>query len=264
MKKNPGPTHADFGSDRWNREHGLTHGPKKRSDQANRARAHYRKAAASERKLESAAERTWAAAWKKVLGPTGKARAIKITSLRGHFTAADLEAYREAGWNVLPAGSAPAKLGPLVNPETDENTAILGPTGRARSIVLGTATASIDKDVVRDFLESGYEVSQAPKRFREPVQNPTPTAKAIKKAKAWYRREDLVTEPELLKGYHAPKAVVEVGELLAIEYASTKFEGKLEAYRHEVTQTHRLFLSPDGSTLIVDPPFRITTRGIEG
>lgn len=87
---------------------------------------------------------------------------------------------------------------------------------------------------------------------------------ATKKALAWFRRPELVTAPEVLKGYTAPEAVVEIGEILAIEYRSDKFDGVSRDYRHDVTKHRRLFLSPDGGTIVVWPPFRVTTRGIEG
>ena len=264
MKKNPGPSHADFGSDKWNREHGLTHGPRKRTDRANRSRKALQAAETSAKKAERLAGAAWERAWKAILGPTGKTRAIKITSRKEPFTSEVLEQYREAGWNVLPAGTAPAKFGPLVTNPQSEDEAILGPTGRARAIVLGTATASIDREIVSDFLEAGYEVSRAPKRYREaPERNPSPLAVAVKKARAWYRREDLVTIPEKLN-WKPPQAAVLVGSIVAIEYLSDKFDGKPTVYRHEFTQERDLILSPDGSTMIVNPPMRITTRGIEG
>jgi hypothetical protein len=86
---------------------------------------------------------------------------------------------------------------------------------------------------------------------------------AKKKACAWFRKESLVTEPEQLNR-DLPSAFVEVGTILAIEYASDKFDGKTRAYRHDATQARRLCISADGSTILIDPPFKITTRGIEG
>lgn len=87
--------------------------------------------------------------------------------------------------------------------------------------------------------------------------------KASKKAKAWYQDPSLVTEPEQIP-YNAPKAVVDIGNIVAIEYASNKFDGVTRTYRHDVTMVRRLCISPDGSTIIVDPPFKVTKRGIEG
>lgn len=87
---------------------------------------------------------------------------------------------------------------------------------------------------------------------------------ALKKAKAWYGDEELVTEPKPLRGYSAPTAAVEIGTITAIEYDSNKFDGKGRIYRHDVTKKRKLFISLDGSTLIVWPPFKVTKRGIEG
>jgi len=87
---------------------------------------------------------------------------------------------------------------------------------------------------------------------------------ALKKAKAWYGDESLVNEPKPLRGYEAPTAAVEIGTITAIEYDSHKFDGESRIYRHDVTKKRKLFISLDGSTLIVWPPFKITKRGIEG
>jgi hypothetical protein len=89
------------------------------------------------------------------------------------------------------------------------------------------------------------------------------TDAAIKKARAWFRDDALVTEPEVVHR-DLPKAFVHIGQWEAIEYASDKFDGKKASYRHEVTGVRQFYISPDGSTLIVDPPFKVTTLGIEG
>lgn len=87
--------------------------------------------------------------------------------------------------------------------------------------------------------------------------------KAIDKARAWFRDSSLITNPEEMP-YTPPESVVLVGEIVAIEYASDKFDGTMRVYRHDVTGHRNLMISPDGGTLIVHPPFKITTRGIEG
>jgi len=89
------------------------------------------------------------------------------------------------------------------------------------------------------------------------------TKKAEKKAKDWYQDPALVTKPEKVS-YKAPTALVDIGCIVAIEYSSDKFDGTTRTYRHDVTKIRRLFLSPDGSTMVIDPPFKITKRGIEG
>lgn len=86
---------------------------------------------------------------------------------------------------------------------------------------------------------------------------------AQKKAKAWYRHPDLVTEPETVP-YAPPSAVVHIGQLVAIEYLSDKFDGKERVYRHELDSLRDLMISPDGKTLVILPGLRVTTRGLEG
>lgn len=86
----------------------------------------------------------------------------------------------------------------------------------------------------------------------------------LAKALAWFGDENLLTEPRILKNYEAPQAAVEIGEIVAIEYDSNKFDGVSRIYRHDATRKRKLFISPDGATLIVWPPFKITKRGIEG
>lgn len=87
---------------------------------------------------------------------------------------------------------------------------------------------------------------------------------AEKKAAAFYGRDDLATEARELKSYVAPEAFVDMGHLEAIEYLCDKFDGKSRIYRHEVTRRRRFLVSVDGSTIIIDPPLKITKRGIEG
>lgn len=88
-------------------------------------------------------------------------------------------------------------------------------------------------------------------------------AAAVKKARAWFRDVSLVTEPEEID-WKAPEAAVHIGRIVAIEYESDKFDGVKRIYRHDVTKKRDLLVSIDGSTMIVVPGFKITTRGIEG
>jgi hypothetical protein len=200
----------------------------------------------------------------------------------------DLE---DAGWTVAPAPSAPARLGsrlpgakreryeseePFYNPGDP-----LGPLGEARAVVL-RSEIEIDLDTLSTIRQAGFDASPAPMKLRKAppapkiTRNPSPgemingehasaaERMALAKALAWYGKESLVTEPQLLKAWKAPNCAVEVGLITAIEYDSNKFDGKWRIYRHDATAKRRLFISPDGSTLIVWPPFRITKRGIEG
>lgn len=89
-------------------------------------------------------------------------------------------------------------------------------------------------------------------------------AKALKKARDFFGNDDLVTEPRRLKTYRPPEAFVDVGLFVAIEYDSEKFDGEPRIYRHDITKKRRLLISVDGSTIIVDPPLKLTKRGIEG
>jgi len=101
---------------------------------------------------------------------------------------------------------------------------------------------------------------------RTPRKNPecpATTQEAIQKARDWFGRDDLVTAPERIP-WTPPKAAVEVGTLVAIEYASDKWTGEETVYRHEFEQIRTMAISPDGSTIVVFPPFLITERGIEG
>ena len=94
-------------------------------------------------------------------------------------------------------------------------------------------------------------------------ENPSAKAKAEKKARAWYGKDELVTEAQEID-WTPPKSAVHIGQFVAIEYLSDKFDGTKRIYRHDVTHVRQMLLSPDGSTIIVDPPFKITKRGIEG
>lgn len=88
-------------------------------------------------------------------------------------------------------------------------------------------------------------------------------AASRKKAIAWFRRADLVDDTQALT-WEPPVSFVDIGHIEAIEYTSNKFDDKNRLYRHEVTQKRRLLLSTDGTCLLIFPPFRVTTRGIEG
>jgi len=98
---------------------------------------------------------------------------------------------------------------------------------------------------------------------RNPSRCPAEVQEAIKAAGKWFGDPDLVTEPESFT-WTPPKAAVEIGNIVAIEYASNKWTGEEHVYRHEFEEIRRMAISPDGSTIVVDPPFLITDRGIEG
>jgi hypothetical protein len=101
-------------------------------------------------------------------------------------------------------------------------------------------------------------VKRNPEARRDPV-----VEAVIAKAKDWFGDDSLLTPPELVD-YQAPKAAVQIGRLVAIEYESDKFDGKSRIYRHECDHAHELAVSIDGKTFIVFPPLRVTRRGLEG
>lgn len=109
-------------------------------------------------------------------------------------------------------------------------------------------------------------MTRRPKRIRRrnPANYvPEDVQEAIQAAGKWFGDPQLLTEPETI-AWRPPTAAVEIGNLVAIEYASNKWTGNETVYRHEFEEIRRMAISPDGSTIVVDPPFRITERGIEG
>lgn len=295
-------------------------------------------------------EKARARALQRILGPSGVAHAVKIARADGGpFTARDVADFRAAGWQVMAAGTAAGRVGAggvagvLFQDDdfTFRNPDTLGPTGRARALVLA---GRVDAAMVDELAAAGYDVTAAPKKLREATHrnpakntdgkkvyaelvkatrrnqalnaselaarveiplnraekalldleriglahvhgrdlfgecwaagapqtglfdNPTRSArsKAEKKARDWYQREDLTTEARPIRGYKIPTAYVEVGRIVAIEYESDKYDGKRKVWRHEVTKKRALHVSTDGSTLVVQPGFKITKRGIEG
>ena len=201
----------------------------------------------------------------RILGPSGHAQAVKVSRADGHFfTSQDLRYFGEDGYHIEAAGSVQARRGasgvigdaPDVYPNPDP----LGPTGEARSVLLLGSFHAAD---VRQLQHHGLDVMPAPKRYREPVKNPDPVKRAIRKAQAWFGNPRLETDPQEVD-WEPPTACVHVGKLVAVEYESIKKDGKSRVYRHSVTRIRQLYISPDGSTFIVDPPLTITKRGIEG
>lgn len=108
----------------------------------------------------------------------------------------------------------------------------------------------------------------APALFSNPSDFEQGEAEAARKsrqaAERWYGEPELVNATKILRAHKFPKAFLDAGRITAIEYESDKFDGSPRIYRHEVTKKRRLIISSDGSTILIDPPFRITKRGIEG
>jgi transcriptional regulator with XRE-family HTH domain len=289
-EKNPRRSgNMDFGSDEWNEYHNLRHGSRPASDRTKRARSallkEQQKAQAEERK----ANQMTAAAYFKILGPTGRTHAIKIISTKKPIDLAAVEGFIETGWKVYAAGTAPGQVGKtlwgyVVNPTEAELERILGPMGKARAVVVALDHAGIDKDTLGEWRGLGFDVAAAPKKMREGIfpvtKNPRPrktrrkvkrnpehtdraTEAAISKAKDWFGLDSLLTEPELV-AWTPPEAAVLIGRLVAVEYFSDKFDGKGRVYRHDLDRPRDLAISVDGGTLMIFPPLKITKRGIEG
>lgn len=261
------------------------------------------KETAAEKRERQAQEAAQAAAWqqeqtreKKSIGKILPAYALKISlSNGGPITREHLNDLTGEGWQVLPSATAPGKVGRTLpgsvidSPEDSPiffNGDPLGPAGMARAVIVWTGH-KLDKATVEGFRAAGWDVSAAPKRYRlepapvkNPTKNPSPgerkhgphasaderiaAAAALKKARAFFGNDDLVTEPQALRSYRAPEAFVDIGDFVAIEYDSPKFDGTDRIYRHEGTRKRRCLLSIDGTTMVFDPPFKLTKRGIEG
>lgn len=86
--------------------------------------------------------------------------------------------------------------------------------------------------------------------------------KAEKKAGA-YHGDGPKTAVRKIK-HPTPTAFVELGEIVAIEYKSTKWDGEPRIFRHEFTRVRELHMSTDGGTIAIVPPCKLTKRGIEG
>jgi hypothetical protein len=114
--------------------------------------------------------------------------------------------------------------------------------------------------------EAGKDADQETVYLVSKHRNPSSSSsarKVVKKALDWFGKEGLVTEPRVIK-IPEDLGFVEIGKIVAIEYESSKFDGKSRVYRHEVTKNREMHLSTDGSVIIIKPGFKVTKRGIEG
>lgn len=123
----------------------------------------------------AATARTEGRMMEKILGPHGKAAAVKLTKTSGEpFTMEEAEAFEAAGWGVMAAGTVPGKAGAglrglealrmdlFQNPD-------LGPRGVARGIII---QGVVDRAIVDELRRQGYDISAAPKKLREATKNP--------------------------------------------------------------------------------------------
>ncbi|MEI6415587.1 MAG: hypothetical protein WCP34_15190, partial [Pseudomonadota bacterium] len=167
-------------------------------DRATTAKEKKEHFASLEKHLESA-ERKRKTSLARILGPTGRASAVKIAKADGKpFTAADVEQLRELGWEVTGASSVTARPGtsgiPGVqfsdNDFTFTNPEPIGPNGTARALVI---IGPIDAAMVDDLSASGYDVTPAPKAIREGTRRnpeiPKTMDQAIKKKMDYLIRE---------------------------------------------------------------------------
>ena len=65
------------------------------------------------------------------------------------------------------------------------------------------------------------------------------------KARMWFEDPALVTSPTTM-AWKAPVGVIEVGQIVALEYLSDKYDGVPTIYRHDAEKPRRLLISPDG------------------
>lgn len=103
-----------------------------------------------------------------VLGSSRRTHAVKVALESRPFRRADLEALRDAGWDLRSAGTVPAKVGrslAALNP-TDAIDRLLGPRGEVRAVVI-VSEGAFGEDLVRDLRADGYDVSPAPRELRE-------------------------------------------------------------------------------------------------
>lgn len=82
-----------------------------------------------------------------------------------------------------------------------------------------------------------------------------------KKAGEWNQRNPKKAKVQRIPD---PLEAIEIGEIVSICYRSAKFDGKVRVWEHVVTKKRKLYISLDGSILVVKPGFKITKRGIEG
>jgi len=268
---------VSFGSKEWQKQYGLERGATRpANERTRRVRAQGRQAQKEARQAERQAktsQRQREKIYQSILGPGGRTYGVKVAPQQGVIDTSTVDQLVQAGWLVFPAGTVPGKLGrPLsgatLNPSDDDYLRILGPERQARAVVVALPTRDVDRATVDQWRSQGYDVGPAPKAIREGKMQMNPGSpgtetQAIAKAREWFGRDDLVTEPESLP-WTPPQAAVEIGQLVAIEYASDKWTGKEVIYRHEFEEERRMAISLDGTTIVVFPPFRITKRGIEG
>lgn len=215
-------------------------------------------------------------------GPEGEARAV-VLARKKPITHADLDALRARGYDIAAAPKRYREAATVKNPKTATPAArILAlllhaeKEGHAHTAAELAKAAGMTLQEARGILaklEDAGQVYQWRRHYRPKIANPPGDAygeqgdaarRAHAKAAAFYGRDSLTTPPKKLKGYDFPEAFVEVGTITAIEYDSHKFDGRTRTYRHDVTAKRKLYLSVDGSTMVVWPPFKVTKRGIEG
>lgn len=153
----------------------------------------------------------------------------------------------------------------LVHAEKEGHAHTSGELAKTAGITRAQAVKALEE------LEAEGKAYRWRRHWRPTAGNPEPYGDrraaeraALKKAKDWYGDDALVTPPKILHGFEFPSAFVDIGYIAAVEYESDKFDGKERLYRHEVTGKKRMLISVDGSTIVIQAPFKVTKRGIEG
>jgi hypothetical protein len=223
------------------------------------------------------------------LGPFHAARAIVLLS-PAPLDIATLAGLQATGYDLSPAPPKHRKA-PTRNPHGNKKETqgvgweITGTKATGYVIWIdGKPVEEIGGVKVRRFKTISAARSVVKRFFDHYKKNPSPGAiahgphatatqrraalNAEKKARAWFDNESLVTGAKVLKSFDFEKVIaggfVEIGEILKLDYLSNKYNGKQTAYTHEITKKRRLFISADGSTLVIWPPLKVTSRGIMG
>ena len=188
-------------------------GARSKGDRAHRARDGYKKAETKKAQAEAAETQRAGIETQNAIHEKetrlmealikGGSYAVKIAPPNGFITPTDVESFRANGWQVFPAGTAPAKVGGKLgavepwdvhmNPAPDQAPdqahdlqAILGPELKARAVVVASPKP-MSLENLWDWRRAGYEISLAPLSYRRGVKrartNPTKdTQKAIYEA----------------------------------------------------------------------------------
>ena len=187
MKQNPQDHHDfSFGSKAWNEYY---HGRNKDKKRAKKPKATAKQKRIGQAKADEAlnahlgkASKARTARFARILGPTGKAHAVKVSNSNLEpFAFQDVDQFRQAGWEVVGASQVAAR-----------NPAPLGSQGLARALVI---LGPVNRELLEQLEGNGLDVAPAPKAYREGLKkNPAGSIEtavysrlkaATKKGEAW-------------------------------------------------------------------------------